>query len=270
MSIKAITAALALTALAGCASMTSTPRPASTATLITATATVESSHVTPVRADLSRPETLVPAVEGVDTIVHFAGVLFAPQPEKFLPETNTVWFSNLVDAALTAGVQRVILISFPHVEGPTTVDAPATGRLDGTPISVHAQTRLQEEVLLFARTKNSGTTGISLRVGMVYGAGILMVDAARWAAERRLLGVWREPTWIQLISKDDFLAATQSAITAPDIEGIYHLGDEQPVTLQDFLDSACRVWGCPPPVRMPLWMINSASPRYSSNSCATV
>lgn len=42
MSMKAIAAALALTALAGCASMTATPRPAGTATLITATATVES------------------------------------------------------------------------------------------------------------------------------------------------------------------------------------------------------------------------------------
>lgn len=42
MSMKAITAALALTALAACSGMTSTPRPASTATLITATATVES------------------------------------------------------------------------------------------------------------------------------------------------------------------------------------------------------------------------------------
>ena len=42
MSMKAITAALALTALAACSGMTSTPQPASTATLITATATVES------------------------------------------------------------------------------------------------------------------------------------------------------------------------------------------------------------------------------------
>lgn len=42
MSMKAIAAGLALTALAGCASLTATPRPAGTATLITATATVES------------------------------------------------------------------------------------------------------------------------------------------------------------------------------------------------------------------------------------
>ncbi|MGH7830014.1 MAG: NAD-dependent epimerase/dehydratase family protein, partial [Candidatus Binatia bacterium] len=97
-------------------------------------------NVAPIKADLSKPKTLPPAVAGADVIVHFAGVLFAPRPERFLPVTNTQWFSNLLDAALKAKVARVILISFPHVEGPTTPDQPATGRLDREPISVHART----------------------------------------------------------------------------------------------------------------------------------
>ncbi|MHC5033041.1 MAG: NAD-dependent epimerase/dehydratase family protein, partial [Planctomycetota bacterium] len=33
-------------------------------------------NVTVVQADLARPETLRPAVEGAETVVHFAGVLF--------------------------------------------------------------------------------------------------------------------------------------------------------------------------------------------------
>ena len=110
-------------------------------------------NVRPVRADLADPATLKPAVTGVDVIVHFAGRLFAPRPEKFLAETNTRYFSNLVAAAVGANVGRVILASFPHVEGPSSVEHPATGRLDRQPISVHAQTRLEEERLLFARTR---------------------------------------------------------------------------------------------------------------------
>ena len=46
-------------------------------------------NVEVVRADLGDRPTLVPAVRGADVIVHFAGVLFAPRPEKFLPITNT-------------------------------------------------------------------------------------------------------------------------------------------------------------------------------------
>ena len=216
-------------------------------------------NVRPIRADLADPATLSPAVSGADVVVHFAGRLFAPRPDRFLPETNTAWFSNLVTAALRANVGRVILISFPHVEGATSPDRPATGRLDRTPISVHARTRLDEERLLFARTERTDTTPVVLRLGMVYGRGILMVDAARWLARRRLLGVWREPTVYQLLSVPDYLRATEAAIVKPDVRGIYHVGDEQPVTLQEFLDEACRVWGCRLPIRMPFSLIYAAA-----------
>jgi nucleoside-diphosphate-sugar epimerase len=213
----------------------------------------------PVRADLSRPETLPPAVEGIGTVVHFAGVLFRPRPERFLPETNVRWFSSLLSAALAAGVGRVILVSFPQVEGPTTPESPATGRLDREPISVHARTRLEAERVLFELTRGTGTTPVVLRLGMVYGRGVLMIDAARWLARRRLLGVWREPTWYQLLSLPDYLTATEAAIVEPGAHGIYHVGDERPVTLQAFLDEACRAWKCPRPLRLPPWSISTAA-----------
>ncbi len=216
-------------------------------------------NVSPIQADLAQPETLLSAVAGTDVVVHFAGVLFAPRPERFLPVTNAQWFSNILEAAIDAKVERVILISFPHVEGPTTPEHPATGRLDREPISVHAKTRLQEERLLFERTKGTKTTPVVLRLGMVYGGGILMINTARWLAQRHLLAVWRDPTWFQLISTADYLRATETAILKPGIRGIYHVGDEKPVTLQHFLDEACRAWNCPPPIRMPLWMIYTAA-----------
>jgi nucleoside-diphosphate-sugar epimerase len=216
-------------------------------------------NVRPVKADLGDPATLPPAVIGADVIVHFAGRLFAPQPERFLPETNTRWFANLVTAALQARVRRIILISFPHVEGPTSVAQPATGRLDREPISVHARTRLEEERLLLERAKETDTEPVVLRLGMIYGRGILMIDAARWLARRRLLCVWREPTLYQLLSTADFLRAVDAAIFKPGVRGIYHVGDEQPVTLQKFLDEACRVWGYHRPVRVPFSMIYMAA-----------
>ena len=215
--------------------------------------------VEPVTADLSAPETLPPAVAGADVVVHFAGVLFAPRPERFLPETNSRWFSNLLTACLAEGVGRVILISFPHVEGPTSAAAPATGRLDGRPVSVHARTRLEEERMLIERTRGTSTTPVVLRLGMVYGRGILMIEAARWLARRRLLAVWPEPTWIHLLSTRDYLTATEAAVFRPGVEGIYHLGDDRPVTLQQFLDAACRAWGLPPPHRAPSWLILAAA-----------
>ena len=216
-------------------------------------------NVTCVRADLSDPRTLPPVVERIDVVVHFAGRLFAPRPERFLAETNTRWFANLLTAALEARVGRVILISFPHVEGPTSVEEPATGRLDRTPISVHAQTRLDEERLLMGLTKETNTEPVVLRLGTVYGRGMRMIEAARWLARRRLLCVWRQPTLFHLLSIADYLVAAEAAVLEPGVHGIYHVGDEQPVTIQQFLDEACRVWGTARPIRMPFWSIYLAA-----------
>ncbi|MDH3283722.1 MAG: NAD(P)-dependent oxidoreductase, partial [Acidobacteriota bacterium] len=208
---------------------------------------------------LAKPDTLGPAVSGADVVMHFAGKLFAPRPERFLPETNTQWFFNLTEAAVNSRVSRLVLASFPHVEGPSTPESPATGRLDRSPVSVHARTRLAEEQLLFDRTAGTDTTPVILRLGMVYGRGILMIEAGRWLAKRHLLAVWKEPTWYHLLSTMDFLRATEAALLKPGIQGIYHVGDEVPVTLQDFLDNACRIWRVRRPWRVPLWSIYAAA-----------
>src|SRR5256885_16994298 len=85
------------------------------------------------RADLGDPATLAEPCRDVDCIVHFAGVLFAPRPEKFLPRTNVGYVENLLAAARTAGVRKFVLVSFPHVEGESSPERPAMGRMDGTP-----------------------------------------------------------------------------------------------------------------------------------------
>ncbi|MDO8736276.1 MAG: NAD(P)-dependent oxidoreductase [Thermoleophilia bacterium] len=201
-------------------------------------------NITINKADLANPDTLEEPCRNTDCIVHFAGVLFAPRPEKFLPETNTHFASNLMDAALAAGVSKFIIVSFPHVEGESTPEHPAKGTLDGYPASVHAQTRLAAEKYLFNACRGTQMTPIALRPGMIYARGILMPDAARWASRHRLLAVWKKPTWIHLLSLPDFLAATTAAIEKPEASGIYNLGDDGPLTLQDFLDrAAVERWG---------------------------
>lgn len=216
-------------------------------------------NVEVVRGDLGQPDTLASICEGVDCVVHFAGVLFRPRPERFLPRTNLEYFRNLLAAARRAGVGKLILISFPHVEGETTPESPAHGSLDGQPQSVHARTRLAEERLLFAECAECAMAPVVLRVGMVYGPGILMVETARWLLRRRLLAVWPRPTGIHLIATPDFLAATEAALTRPEVSGIYHLGDAAPTTLQEFLDQLAEALRLPRPWRLPLPLIYLAA-----------
>ncbi|UCE28248.1 MAG: NAD(P)-dependent oxidoreductase [Candidatus Coatesbacteria bacterium] len=204
-------------------------------------------------ADLADPATLAKPCATADCIVHFAGVLFRPRPERFLPKTNVEYVENLTAVALEAGVRKLILISFPHVEGETTPENPATGRLDGKPESVHAKTRLAAERFIFDTCNGTETAAVALRPGAIYARGVLMVEAARWLFKRRLLGVWREPTWIHLLSLPDFLDCVIAAIENENARGVYNLGDDEPTTLQEFLDTAAGYWGYRKPWRAPKW-----------------
>jgi nucleoside-diphosphate-sugar epimerase len=208
-------------------------------------------NVQVVRADLGERETLADVCRGVDCIVHFAGVLFAPRPARFLPKTNVEYVRNLAAAALGAGVKKFILISFPHVEGETTPERPATGRLDGKPGSIHARTRLAAEKSLFQACEGNAMVPVSLRCGMIYGRGVLMIEAARRLMRRRMLLVWRRPTWIHLLSLPDFLACASAAVDGAEISGVYNLGDDRPLTLQKFLDAMAEHCGFRRPLRCP-------------------
>jgi nucleoside-diphosphate-sugar epimerase len=212
--------------------------------------------------DLSMPETLMECLQGVDIILHYAGVLFKANPEKFLPITNTAYFKNLLDVAIKQNVSQIALVSFPHVEGYTNPENPSTDRLDKTPISVHAKTRLEEEKLLYEYYPD----GIVLRVGMVYGAGILMPDAARWFSRRFILGIWKTPNIIHLISKTDFAEAVKNALLKDGIKGTYNIGDDGVQTLQQYLDFACSVWKTRKPWQMPDWMIYAAAQMFELGS----
>ena len=218
---------------------------------------LSSNKVTAFQIDLAKLETLTPALKDVDAVVHFAGVLFKGNPQKFLPITNTQYFKNLLSVAEECKVKRIVLVSFPHTEGETTPEHPATGRLDGNPISVHAQTRREEEVLLMQ--KQDRFRCIIARCGMIYGKDIIMMDACKWFSKHWIMGIWKKPTWIHLISKEDFCSALKQTVLNPEVNGIYHIGDDGKQTLQEFVDEACRYWGTRKPWRMPDWMVYTAA-----------
>jgi nucleoside-diphosphate-sugar epimerase len=212
-----------------------------------------------IKADLGDPAALPAVCQGVDCIVHFAGVLFAPRPEKFLPRTNTTYIQNLVSAALAAGVEKFILISFPHVEGETTPESPALGLPDGSPDSAHARTRLAAEKFLFSASQGTNMQPVVLRAGMIYGRGVLMIEAARWLLQHHLLAVWRRPTWEHLLALPDFLEAVKTSVEKENVSGIYNVADDQPVTLQAFLDTIAANWGYARPWRFPEWVFPVAA-----------
>jgi len=217
-----------------------------------------SPSVTAYRADLTNPKTLSPACADADCIVHLAGVLFAPRPEEFLPRTNIGFVQNLLSAAQHSAVSKFILVSFPHVEGETTPEHPATNRLDSSTEVVHFRTRLGAERLLLEQCEGTPITPVILRTGIVYGPGVKLIEAAGRLLRYRLLAIWQKPTWIHLIALPDFLAAMVAAIEHESARGIYNVCDDKPLTIQEFLDQLAAHFGCRKPWRLPEWMFYAA------------
>lgn len=130
------------------------------------------------RADLGQPSSLSQVCAGVDCVVHFAGVLFTPLPERFLPKTNVAYVENLVPIARDAGVRKFVLISFPHVEGEADPDHRATGRLDRPSNVIHFRTRLEAENYLLEACRGTAMAPVIFRAGIVYGPKIKLIQAA--------------------------------------------------------------------------------------------
>lgn len=216
-------------------------------------------RITVASGDLEDPTSLATAATGVSCIVYVAGVLFKPGPQKFLYRTNTIYVRNMVDAARKAGVERFILTSFSHVEENTTPDSPATGRLDVRPKSIHALTRLEAEKYLFRACQDKRMQPVVLRSGVIYGRQVKLIEAARKLMRYGLLAVWRNPTWVHLLALPDFLRSVQTAIEGESLCGIYNVGDDYPVTLQEFLDALAAHWGYRRPRRLPAFCFHGAA-----------
>ena len=216
------------------------------------------------RVDLRAERDLPAAVSGIDAVVHCAGQLFRPDPERFLVETNLRWVERAAAASVAAGAGRFVLLSFPHIEEGTTPDRPATGRLDVEPVALHARTRLAAERALLAACEGTATAPVVLRLGVVYGPGMKLVEGARWLAKRRLLAVWREPTWVHLLALRDAVAAVAAALERPGVRGVYNVCDERPLSVQEFLDALADACGCPRPRRLPEWCFHAAAATVES------
>jgi UDP-glucose 4-epimerase len=100
-------------------------------------------------------DSIAHAFAGIDTVVHLAGpneVVAAAEPERALTETVLV-SERVADAALAAGVARIVYVSTVHAYGALMVDgATLTEDHPAEPRSVYAIARLASEHLLEAVT----------------------------------------------------------------------------------------------------------------------
>lgn len=162
-----------------------------------------------IQGSVTDPELVARAVDGVDAIIHLAGIAAEASWPSIL-ETNVHGTWAVLDAARRAGVPKVVLASSNHAVGMlrrsgvgATSQAPLRITDDVAPDSYYGFSKTAMESLgrLFV-AKGRGLGVIAVRIGSC------------WAEPRneRALSVWLSP---------DDLARLAEAAVRPEVEG-YH------------------------------------------------
>lgn len=115
-----------------------------------------------VTVDLGRPGDLRKAVEGVDVIVHAAGLTRARSANDYY-SVNAEGTRRLAQAALEAGGRRFVLISSLAARGPDTSTKDGQDR----PVSHYGRSKLEAEAHLRLSSERMET--VALRPAAVYG-----------------------------------------------------------------------------------------------------
>jgi nucleoside-diphosphate-sugar epimerase len=168
--------------------------------------------------------------EGTD---HLLAAARAVGVRKFVAQSNAVW------------VERT---------GGPVVDE--NGRLEPNPPAkaealVAALRHLEEAV-----TGISWADGIALRYGVFYGArtGLTGPVMAEQIRKRRFPIVGGGGGVCSLVHITDAASATVAAIERGK-PGIYHVGDDKPAPVRDWLPELARALGAKPPRRVPAWLV---------------
>ena len=125
-------------------------------------------HVTLLSGALSDEDSLLAATEGVDGIIHAAGLVKARRPADF-HRTNEQGTANLLDAAKknAPGIERFVLVSSLSVMGPSEDGRPLPAGASPNPVTHYGRSKLAAEKVARAEAHSLPITII--RPPMIYG-----------------------------------------------------------------------------------------------------
>ena len=197
-------------------------------------------------ADLLKPETLGPALKGVKTVVHLAGMVSYSKPRRELFKANLEGTRNLLAACRKAGVKRFIFAGSVGAMGP--VRGVANENYPCRPLSPYGESKLKAEEAVL----NSGITSVVLRLAPVYGVG-----SPSWLKNLRMLEkgfpIPRVDSLTHVLSVGNAVQAFGKAVNKG--SGIYLIADREPVLFKGFASDLVRMLGKEPRYSSP-WMVS--------------
>ncbi len=193
------------------------------------------------------------AMQGVDAVVHMAALLHIVNPPPELREkyerVNIGGTATVVEAAIKAGVKRVVLFSTIAVYGPS--DGRVLNEMSPThPDTFYAQTKCAaEQIVLNARGADGKPLGAVLRLGAVYGSRIKgNYERLTRALAGMFIPVGNGLNRRTLVYDKDVGRAAALAVSHPAAAGrVFNVTDGGFHTLNEIIESICSALGRKPP-----------------------
>ncbi len=190
--------------------------------------------------DFSKPFDAAPLVDGMDHVVHLAGLAHATDAisETSYIAINAEAAARLASAAKAAGVQRFVLMSSVRAQTGPSAPGIVTAEQVPRPVDAYGRSKLAGERLVLESLGGSATQPVILRPVLVYGPGVkgnmgMMMRAARspWPLPVKGFGARRS-----LAGRTNLAAAVLHAITAPAMApGPYLVADDEALTVAEIL-----------------------------------
>ncbi|HAJ28085.1 MAG TPA: UDP-glucose 4-epimerase [Syntrophus sp. (in: bacteria)] len=225
--------------------------------------------------DVTKEADVESATQGVDAVVHLAALLHIVNPLPEMREKyefiNVGGTANVVDAAIGAGVMRVVFFSTIAVYGQASgcvIDEQSLAHPD----TIYAQTKLAaEEIVLKAKGLDGQPLGVVLRLGAVYGSRIKgnYERLTRALARNRFIPIGNGLNRRTLVYDKDVGRAAVLAVSHPAAAGrIFNVTDGRFHTLNEIIESICTALGRKPPrLSLPCGIIRSVAGAIEGGYC---
>jgi UDP-glucose 4-epimerase len=209
------------------------------------------------------------AVAGVDTVVHTAALLHVNDPPASsrirYEEINVNGTRNVVDAALSAGVRRLVFFSTIAIYGPSHGQT-LTEETHPRPDTLYGETKLTaESLVLEARRGDGSALGTVLRLAAVYGVGMKgnYAQLVRALARGRFVPIGPGHNRRTLVHAEDVADAALLAADHPAAAGrVYNVTDGQCHTLMEIIGFICNALQRP----MPRWAVPIRAARFAAGA----
>lgn len=214
------------------------------------TSALEQQGISVFRGDVRSPDSIGPAMDGVDAVVHLAAMMDVWRPLTDYRAVNVQGTLNICRAAGAAGARRIVHMSSTSVYGMTrrhavTEDEPLGPFADPYPVS-----KAEGDMAVQRLITEEGLPAVIVRPDQIFGPGDRLHFGKTADRLRRNRGVvvGSGGNLLPLVYVTDAVQGLLRALDHPRAVGrAYNIGSDHPITQLEYLRTIARAIGVSPP-----------------------